>query len=181
MELPHGESLATRLRRQRLSNSEVESFAIQISYWTRLPNILDESSSSRIEPTMELPMIPAPPPKLLELLTTRETGVADLTLALRELVLEEAPESTEFVHDVKYAIALNYTFTGKMKGAFVHVVAYTKHVNLGFWAGADLTDPRKLLQGDGKKIRHIRFESRDDVARAFVRKFLREAIAKAAR
>ena len=54
-------------------------------------------------------MIPVPP-KLLELLATRDPGLADLTLGLRELVLEEAPEATELVHDVKYAIALKLHF-----------------------------------------------------------------------
>ena len=125
-------------------------------------------------------MVPALP-RLLELLTTRDRGLADLTLALREIVLEEAPDATEFVHDVKYAIALNYTFTGRIKGAFVHVVTYTKHVNLGFWFGAELADPKKILQGDGKRVRHIRIASQVDLARPYVRTFLREAIASAPR
>ena len=125
-------------------------------------------------------MIPVPP-KLLELLATRDPGLADLTLGLRELVLEEAPEATELVHDVKYAIALNYTFTGRMKGAFAHIVTYTKHVNLGFYCGAELPDPKKLLEGDGKRIRHIRISSSIDLGRPHVRKFLREAVTRAAR
>ncbi len=121
------------------------------------------------------------PPKLLELLATRDRGLMDLSIALRELVMEEAPEATELVHDVKYAIALNYTFTGRMKGAFAHIVIYTKHVNLGFYMGAELHDPKKLLQGDGKRIRHVRFSSHADLARPHVRKFLCEAVTKAVR
>jgi hypothetical protein len=124
-------------------------------------------------------MIPASV-RLLELLAARDPGVADLTLALRNVVLEEAPGATELVHDVKYAIALNYTFTGRMKGAFAHIVVYTKHVNLGFYCGAELPDPKKLLQGDGKRIRHIRIASHADVARQHVRAFLCEAVARAA-
>ena len=91
------------------------------------------------------------------------------------------PHATEFVHDVKYAIALNYTFTGRIKGAFAHVVTYTKHVNLGFCFGVELADPKKILLGDGKRIRHIRIASQADLARPYVRTFLREAIARAPR
>ena len=125
-------------------------------------------------------MIPVPA-KLLELLATRDPGLVQLSLALRDLVIEEAPEATELIHDVKYAIALNYTFTGRMKGAFAHIVIYTKHVNLGFYMGVELHDPKKLLQGDGKRIRHIRISSSIDLGRPHVRKFLMEAITRAAR
>jgi hypothetical protein len=118
----------------------------------------------------------AAPSKLLDLLATRDSALVDLTLALRDLVLEEAEGATELVHDVKYAIALNYTFTGRFKGAFTHIVVYSNHVNLGFHRGAELPDPKKLLEGDGKLIRHIRIGSHADLARPHVRKFLREAI-----
>ena len=121
----------------------------------------------------------APAPKLLDLLATRDPGLADLTLALRDLVLEEAPGATELVHDVKYAIALNYTFTGRLKGAFAHIVVYATHVNLGFYRGTELLDPKKLLVGEGKRIRHLRIASHADLARPHVRKFLSEAVSRA--
>src|SRR5882724_9656096 len=97
-----------------------------------------------------------PEPKLLEFLTPYDNMVADLALALREIVLEEAPDATELIHNVKYAVALNYTFSGRMKEAFCCVVVYRHHVNLGFHKGAHLADPRKLLEGGGKGMRHIR-------------------------
>jgi len=124
--------------------------------------------------------MPPAPAKLLELLSTRDSGLAELTLALREIVLEEAPGATELVHDVKYAIALNYTFTGRLKGAFAHIVVYRGHVNLGFYKGAELADPKKFLEGDGKSIRHLRIGSHGDLAKRHVRKFLGEAISRAA-
>ena len=94
-------------------------------------------------------------------------------------MLEEAPEATELVHDVKYAIALNYTFTRSVKQAFCGIAIYRHHLNLGFYRGAELTDPKKLLQGDGKLHRHLRFANHDDLDRPYVRPFLRAAIRKA--
>ena len=39
---------------------------------------------------------------------------------------------------------------------FAYVNVFTSHVNLGFFHGASLTDPAKLLSGSGKYMRHVR-------------------------
>jgi hypothetical protein len=40
--------------------------------------------------------------------------------------------------------------------AFAYTNAFTAHVNAGFFQGATLPDPTKLLQGDGKYMRHVK-------------------------
>lgn len=40
--------------------------------------------------------------------------------------------------------------------AFGYVNAYTAHVNLGFFRGAALPDPARLLEGKGKYMRHVK-------------------------
>jgi len=40
--------------------------------------------------------------------------------------------------------------------AFAYVGAFTNHVNVGFFQGASLTDPAGLLQGSGKRMRHVK-------------------------
>lgn len=42
------------------------------------------------------------------------------------------------------------------KAAFAYVDAFTAHVNIGFFAGAALDDPAGLLQGAGKRMRHVK-------------------------
>jgi len=39
--------------------------------------------------------------------------------------------------------------------AFGYVNAFTSHVNVGFFQGAALLDPGRLLQGTGKYMRHV--------------------------
>lgn len=39
---------------------------------------------------------------------------------------------------------------------FAYVDAFTAHVNVGFFRGADLPDPARLLQGNGKHMRHVK-------------------------
>jgi hypothetical protein len=40
--------------------------------------------------------------------------------------------------------------------AFAYVGAFTAHVNVGFFHGADLPDPHRLLTGSGKRMRHVK-------------------------
>jgi hypothetical protein len=39
---------------------------------------------------------------------------------------------------------------------FAYVGVYTAHVNVGFFHGASLPDPARLLQGEGKRMRHVK-------------------------
>ncbi len=122
--------------------------------------------------------MPRPPAKqLLAYLAPYSPQVSSLALALREVVLEEAPEAIESLVN-GYAVAIGFSFTGKpLKDGFCHIVTYTTHVNLGFNRGAQLPDPDSILQGSGKLIRHIRIRNHEDLDRPLVRRFLRAAIA----
>ncbi len=40
--------------------------------------------------------------------------------------------------------------------AFAYVAAFSAHVNVGFFHGADLPDPAGLLTGSGKRMRHVK-------------------------
>jgi hypothetical protein len=121
-------------------------------------------------------MTRSPDRRLLSYLAAYDPHVADLTLALREIVLEEAPEAIESI--VKgYAVAIGFSFTGKpMKDGFCHIVAYATHVNLGFNRGALLPDPNRVLEGKGKMIRHVTIRDQKDLERQFVRRYLQAAI-----
>lgn len=117
-----------------------------------------------------------PDRRLIGYLASYDPHVSDLMLALREVVLEEAPEAVESI--VKgYAVAVGFSFTGKpMKDGFCHIVAYSSHVNLGFNRGALLPDPKCILAGKGKLIRHITIRDQKELERSFVRKYLQAAI-----
>ena len=40
--------------------------------------------------------------------------------------------------------------------AFAYVNAFTAHVNVGFFRGAELIDPAQMLEGAGKYMRHVK-------------------------
>ena len=126
-------------------------------------------------------MIRPPDRQLLSYLASYDPHIVDLTLALREIVLEEAPEAIESV--VKgYALAIGFSFTGKpLKDGFCHVVTYATHVNLGFNRGALLPDPHGVLIGKGKSIRHITLHRQSELERPFIRRYLQAAIEQVSR
>src|SRR5215469_14918536 len=114
--------------------------------------------------------------QLLGYLATYNPHISDLTLALREVVLEEAPEAVESISR-GYALAVGFSFTGKpLKDGFCHIVAYETHVNLGFNRGALLPDPNGILTGTGKSIRHITIRNQNELEHPAIRRYLQAAI-----
>src|SRR5258708_37030010 len=47
--------------------------------------------------------------------------------------------------------------------AFAYVNAFKAHVNVGFFRGAELVDPAGLLEGTGKRMRHVKLRPEPDV------------------
>ena len=47
--------------------------------------------------------------------------------------------------------------------AFAYVNAFKAHVNVGFFRGAELSDPNGLLEGSGKFMRHVKLRTEGDV------------------
>jgi hypothetical protein len=71
-----------------------------------------------------------------------------LALALRELVLTEAPEAEEVLYSV-YAKVIVFRFPCRKRGAFCNVAAYS---------------------------RHIRIDSQDDLRHSYLSDYIRSAI-----
>src|ERR1700758_837789 len=121
--------------------------------------------------------MPRPPDcQVLHYLAAYNPHVSDLTLAMREVVLEEAPDAIESIAK-GYALAIGFSFTGKpLKDGFCHIVTYETHVNLGFNRGALLPDPNRILAGTGKAIRHITIHNQNELEHPAIRRYLQAAI-----
>lgn len=48
--------------------------------------------------------------------------------------------------------------------AFAYVNAFSAHVNVGFFHGAEIADPDGLLEGKGKFMRHVKLGPERDVS-----------------
>jgi hypothetical protein len=61
--------------------------------------------------------------------------------------------------------------------AFGYVNAFKDHVNVGFFRGAEMADPERLLEGTGKRMRHVKLRPERDVEDAALRKLIEAAYA----
>ena len=61
--------------------------------------------------------------------------------------------------------------------AFAYVNAFRAHVNVGFFRGAELPDPDRLLEGAGRFMRHVKLTPDRDVDAAALTKLIETAYA----
>lgn len=61
-------------------------------------------------------------------------------------------------------------------GPMIFVKLATKHVTLGFWRGAQLSDPDGLLEGDGARMRHLKIKAAEALPREQVVAWIRQAV-----
>jgi hypothetical protein len=59
--------------------------------------------------------------------------------------------------------------------AFGYVNAFTAHVNVGFFLGAEITDPAGLLEGTGKFMRHVKLRPETEVDAAALTRLIEAA------
>lgn len=109
-----------------------------------------------------------------EILADFRPEVRKIALSVRELIYEVLPETVE-VPWVKQKIAGYGTGPKKMTEHFCWIQPNTKHVNLGFNYGAELSDPENLMEGTGKLFRHVKMKTLADTKRSGVRALLERA------
>ena len=110
-----------------------------------------------------------------ELLEMAEAPVRPLLTACRALVHEIDPGVTEVVRLGDRAASWGVG-PKKMTEGYCYAMPFASHVNLGFYQGASLPDPKQRLEGTGAKMRHVKVRSAADVegCRALVKAALKE-------
>lgn len=58
---------------------------------------------------------------------------------------------------------------------FAYVNIFRAHANIGFFHGVDLPDPARLLEGSGKRMRHVKLKPGQKVDAAALGKLIDEA------
>ncbi len=76
------------------------------------------------------------------------------------------------VEDVKYG-GLVFTLSNTLIGG---IFVYAKHISIEFSFGAEFSDPDKILEGKGKKRRHIKIYAIEDIEKKGVENFVRTAV-----
>jgi hypothetical protein len=86
------------------------------------------------------------------------------------------PGATQLVYDTYNALGIGFGPSEKASEAIFSIVLYPRYVTLFFLQGVHLPDPKRLLQGSGKVVRHIKLESSADLDKPAVRKLMTVAL-----
>jgi hypothetical protein len=95
--------------------------------------------------------------------------------ALRASIRGEFPGAVEQVDFGNMLIAFGRSM--KMRGLLFAIIAHKSWVNLQLADGADLPDPGGLVEGTGKRIRHIKIRTVADASSPGVRAAMRAQLA----
>jgi len=116
---------------------------------------------------------------LATLLEPHTPTVRDVFGALRALAHDVIPDAQEQVDLPDRVLAFGFGPPGgvRMRGLAVGLIPHTAHVNVQLADGALLDDPSGIVEGTGKRIRHVKCRSLDDVARPALRALLEEQAA----
>jgi hypothetical protein len=69
------------------------------------------------------------------------------------------PSALELVYDNYNALAIGFSPSERPSEAIFSIAIYPNWINLFFLQGKTLPDPKKVLQGEGNQVRHIRLPS----------------------
>jgi hypothetical protein len=100
--------------------------------------------------------------------------VREIAARTRALVMVALPGATEQVDPPSRITAYGYNRT--YKGLICAIAPQKEYVNLMFSRGAELPDPSGLLAGTGKRARHVKLKSPDDVTAPALRALLDDAV-----
>jgi len=61
--------------------------------------------------------------------------------------------------------------------AFGYVNVFKDHVNVGFFRGAEIADPERLLEGNGKFMRHVKLKPEREINTTALTELIKTAYA----
>ena len=64
-----------------------------------------------------------------------------------------------------------------MSEGYVYILPHTAWINLGFYKGTDLPDPKGLLEGTGARMRHVKIRTAKEAEQPAVRALIKAALA----
>jgi hypothetical protein len=85
-----------------------------------------------------------------------------------EALRNAGPDVRELIHD-------GWPTTCAQDAAFAYVASFSAHANIGFYFGAELDDPAHLLEGAGKRMRHVKLRWGEDASAAAIQALIEAA------
>ncbi len=103
-----------------------------------------------------------------EFIAATEPKIRPIMVELRKVIRETAPRLRE---------AMKYGMPSYLQNRMVcYIMPAKDHVTFGFYGGEDLPDPKGLLEGSGRSMRHVKVRTLGEAQNPSVRALLKEAV-----
>jgi hypothetical protein len=109
---------------------------------------------------------------LESLLSGHEPGIQQIVRQARDLLLELLPGAVE----TQDKDNLGFRTGGGYSGLVWVIAPHRRHVTLGFSGGTTLPDPEGLLEGRGRRHRHVKIRSEAELEKPALRALLVAAV-----
>lgn len=94
--------------------------------------------------------------------------------AIIRALMAAARQNMPGAHEFIYHDAVGYSVNDSPFDRVCYIAPQNKgYVNFGFFFGAGIPDPKQLLEGEGKRIRHVKIRSVDEAKSLALEKLIR--------
>jgi hypothetical protein len=114
---------------------------------------------------------------LLKFLKPFGHDVIDLAMWLREFAWDLCPETNELIYDNYNAVAFGWSPTDKVGHTICSIAVgrSSKNVHFGFYWGNEISDPDKILLGEGNQYRYILVTDKNKFPKTYIKKLVQQA------
>jgi hypothetical protein len=114
---------------------------------------------------------------LLKFLAPFDKGITQRVLALREFVWDLYPQANELIYDNYNALAFGWSPTDRLGHTFCSIAVgrTSGNIHFGFYWGNEITDPKKILLGQGNQYRYLLIKTEKDFPKTYIKQLLKEA------
>lgn len=114
---------------------------------------------------------------LLQFLKPFGNDITDLVMWLRDFAWDLCPQANELIYDNYNAVAFGWSPTDRVGHTICSIAAgrSSKNVHFGFYWGSELSDPDKILLGEGNQYRYILVTDKKTFPKKYISKLVKEA------
>jgi hypothetical protein len=115
--------------------------------------------------------------ELLKFLSAFDDEERKLALWLREFVWDLYPNTNELIYDNYNALAIGWSPTDRVGHTFCSIAIgrTSKNIHFGFYWGNEISDPKKILIGNGKQYRYILVKDKKGFPKTYIKKLIKDA------
>jgi hypothetical protein len=116
---------------------------------------------------------------LLKFLKPFNKEITERALWLREFIWDLYPQTNELIYDNYNALAVGWSPTDRVGHTFCSIAVgrTSNNVHFGFYWGSEISDPDKILLGEGNQYRYILVTDTNTFPKTYIKKLVKEAYA----